>query len=218
MVSPQRETFVDKIVEIIELRISTGELKPNSILSETKIAKEFKVSRGPAREAFFRLEEMGLVVKKHNGRVVKEFSIDEFKENHQLKMIVEAYCCMQGALRASKKEINSIQKILNRTEFLLSSENDKDRLNLTSVFHELMVSCSRNKLLIEIYKKQTKKVGWPRYLSLVKPKLQDGYKQHLEIFAAFAKKDGELVRKLVERHQSIAGEIILKSLKVRAKR
>ena len=74
----QRETFVDKIVEIIENRILSGALQPKGRLSETMLAKEFRVSRGPAREALLRLEEMGLVQKSHAGREVKGSALTNF--------------------------------------------------------------------------------------------------------------------------------------------
>ncbi|NIS61920.1 MAG: GntR family transcriptional regulator, partial [Proteobacteria bacterium] len=68
-----RETLVDRIVDILEGRILTGELKPTAKLSEARVAKEFGVSRVPAREALQRLQEMNLVRKTRLGREVAKF-------------------------------------------------------------------------------------------------------------------------------------------------
>ena len=211
----QRETFVDKIVEITENRISSGEIKAGAMLSETALAKDFNVSRGPAREALLRLEEMGLVLKTHIGREVKGFNVDEFRQNFELKMIVESFCSMQGAFNATERDISIIQGFLDKSKTYLSPNNEKKRLLTNSKFHESLVNCSQNDLLVEIYKTQVKKVAWARFFasnffaSLKYPRAKEGYKEHLEIFDAFVKKDGERVRKLSENHQKKVMKLML---------
>lgn len=213
----ERKTFVDKIVEIVEDRISSGIIAPQSIISETTLAKEFGVSRGPAREALLRLGEMGLVVKRHNGREVKGLNIDEFRENYELRTIIEAYCSMQGAFKAKGREIAKIEEILNEIKSHLISEKRKERSFLNLKFHESLVLCSQNKLLIEAYKAQAKKVNWPKFFSLLKgPRPEAGYKEHMEIFDAFVKKDGEKVRRLVEKHRMSVLEIMLENFSRRS--
>lgn len=211
--SLHRETFADKIVEIMQNRISSGELKAGSVLSEMTLAKEFNVSRSPAREALLRLEEMDLIIKKHNRREIKGFNVDDFRQNFELKMIVEAFCCMQGAFNATKRDTSKIQGILDRIRTNLSTNKEKERLILNRKFHESLVNCSRNKLLVETYRKQLKKVFWPRFFtSLKNPRAEKGYREHLEIFNAFVKKDGKRVRTLTENHQRAIMEIMLESL------
>ena len=206
----QRETFADKIVEIIQNRILSGELKAGTILSETTLAKEFNVSRGPAREALLRIGEMDLVIKTHIGREVKGFNVDEFRQNFELKTVVEAFCCMQGAFNATEQDINKIQVILDRIITKLSPDKEKKRLLLNSEFHESLVACSQNNVLVEIFKTQVKKTFWPRFFtSFEYPRAEKGYKEHLEIFDAFVKKDGERVRILTENHKNKIMEIML---------
>ncbi|MEW6671948.1 MAG: GntR family transcriptional regulator [Thermodesulfobacteriota bacterium] len=211
----QRETFVDKIVEIIENRILSGELQPKDKLSETTLAKEFHVSRGPAREALLRLEEMDLVQKSHAGRVVRGFSIEEFRENYELKLIIEAYCCMQGALKATTRDISKIQNLLDEIAKILHPKHTTRRKKLNNQFHDALVTCSNNKKLTEIYRLQTKKVYWGRFFTYDEPQRPEkSYKDHLEIFSAFVKKDGEKVRHLVEIHRREVMDIVSSKLQV----
>lgn len=213
----KKETYVDKIIEIIEYRITSGELKPDEKISETALAKEFNVSRGPAREALLRLEDMDLVLKTYTGRVIKGFSIDEFRENYELKTIVEAYCCMQGAYKATERDIFNIREILDKIRPLVISEKHKNRLLLTSKFHESLVLCSQNKKLVEIYRAQTKQFNWSKCFSTIKfPRAKEAHEDHLKIFEAFANKDGERVRKLTEVHQNGVLEIMLENLRKRS--
>jgi len=212
----KKETYVDKILEIIEYRITSGELKPNDRISETLLAKEFNVSRGPAREALLRLEEMGLVIKSHTGRVVKSFSIDEFRENYELKIIVEAFCCMQGALKATEKEISAIRDVLEKIKPLIISGEYKKRMILNNKFHESLVLCSQNKTLVETYRTQIKNFGWPKHFPTLKyPRPEAAYEAHLIIFEAFSKRDAERVRRLTEEHQNEVLQIMLANLKKR---
>jgi DNA-binding GntR family transcriptional regulator len=121
---------------------------------------------------------------------------------------------MEGAYKASDQEILNIKKILEKTRILLSSENHKDRLILNSRFHDCLVQCSRNNKLIEIYKAQTKKFGWPKFFPSIKlPRAQKSYKDHVKIFEAFAGGDGKMVRELAEEHQKSALEIMLANLR-----
>ena len=206
----QRETLTDKIVEVIENRISSGELVVNTLLSEKMIADEFGVSRGPARESLLRLEEMDLVKKTPAGRFVKQFSIEEFRENHELKMVVEAYCCRQGSLNATKSEITKIQKLLDTIGEILNSDQRKLIQQLNIQFHESLVLCSRNKKLIDVYRAQTKKVSWAIYFPSVHYHgTQRGYNDHKKIFDAFVKKDANKVRTLTEKHQKDMLKVLL---------
>ena len=73
----QRETLVDRLVELLQESILKGKIKPKTRLSESGVAKIYGVSRVPAREALQRIEERGLVRKNHLGREVIEFSREE---------------------------------------------------------------------------------------------------------------------------------------------
>lgn len=108
-----RETLVDRIIDILEERILTGELSPRTKLSELGVANEFGVSKVPAREALQRLEEMNQVRKTHVARGVAEFSLEEFREINELKNVVEAFGAMKGALNANDQDLTKIQSVID---------------------------------------------------------------------------------------------------------
>lgn len=211
-----RETYVDKIVDIIEDQILSGKLAPNTRLSEVQLAKEFDVSRGPAREALNRLEDMGLIEKGHQGRRVKAFNLTEYRENYELRIIVEAYCAMQASFRASKQDHKKLKSIIDEMKKSLSLEKQTKprskaklrKLNLQ--FHDFLVACSQNETLIEIYQLAVKKVRWANNFILNMPEhSQYDYKEHSDIFDAFVKREGETVRMLMEKHAKGVLEMVL---------
>ena len=74
LLTARRETLVDRLVQLLQEAICSGKLSPEMAISEAGIAKEFGVSRVPAREALQRLEEMNLVRKTYRGREIMKFS------------------------------------------------------------------------------------------------------------------------------------------------
>jgi DNA-binding GntR family transcriptional regulator len=213
-----RETLVDRIVDLLENRILTGELLPGTKLSELGVANDFGVSRAPAREALQRLQEMNLVQKTHNGREVAQFSPKKFREIYELKNVVEAYGAMKGALAAKGQDLNKIQSIIDKMKHCTNSENVEELRRLNVQFHDLLVYCSGNREVIDTYALLAKQVRWAA-LSLTLPQRPvQSTKEHLTIFEAFRQRDANGVRILLEGHTNASMERILSQLKQKEKK
>jgi len=209
--SIQRETYVDKMVEILEDQILSGQLAPRTKLSEVQLAKQFEVSRGPAREALHRLEDMGLVERDLQGRHVKAFNVKEYRENYELRIIIEAYCAMQASAVASEHDHDRLRLIVDEMKKSLSPKNQAKLRKLNLQFHDAIVACSQNETLIAIYQLAVKKVRWANNFVFNLPDhSQYDYKEHREIFTAFVSRDGEKVRMLMEKHSKGILEMVLK--------
>lgn len=208
-----RETLVDRIVEILEDRILTGELEPKTRLSEINVANEFRVSRAPAREALQRLEDMNLVRKTHFGREVVKFSYEEFRDTYELKNVVEAFGAMKGALKATNWDLRKIQSVMKDMKKYLDSGKFEKLRYLNYQFHDLMVTCSGNEKLITTYLSVVKQVRWATSLSLLLPgRPQNAYEEHQAIFKQFKQGEAEKVRSLLETHSNNNMERVLSQL------
>jgi DNA-binding GntR family transcriptional regulator len=211
-----RETLVDRLVHLLQESILSGDLKPKTKLSEAQVAKEFGVSRAPAREALQRLEEMNLIRKNHLGREVAEFSPDEFQQIYELKNVVEAFGAMQGALKAKEEEMTKIQSVLRRMEQCVASGDLTHLRYLNYEFHDLLVSCCENKKLIETYQSLVKQIRWATSLSLELPaRPEESFREHREVFEAFQRQDAESVRVLLEAHSHANMNRILSQMEVK---
>ena len=210
-----RETLVDKIVDIIENEILNGKLKPGAKLSEAGVAKEFNVSRAPAREALLRLEDVNLLRKNHLGREVTEFSLEEFREIYEIKNVIEAYAAKQAVDNATERDFKKLKSILNEMYNYLSPPNYKKLIKLNNEFHDHIVHCSPNRKLIGLYDIRVKQVRWTSVNYKTRPQLS--VKEHKEIFEAFIKKDGNKVRTLVESHTMGSMERIITEMKSKKK-
>src|SRR5215468_1601986 len=77
--------------EEIEKLILSGELPAGSRIGEAEMALRLGVSRGPIREAFRGLEEVGLVrFEKNRGVFVREIDIAEAEQNYVVRGALEA--------------------------------------------------------------------------------------------------------------------------------
>ncbi|WP_409271637.1 GntR family transcriptional regulator [Neobacillus sp. SCS-31] len=77
----QRSSLPDEIAQHILGKIFTGELELGTRLIEANIAKELNVSNIPVREAFYILQNTGIVERlPRRGVRVKEFSEEEINE------------------------------------------------------------------------------------------------------------------------------------------
>ena len=71
-------TLRENIADIIRKRIIYQELEPGQKIVEQDLAKEFKTSRAPIREALRQLENEGLIEYVRNaGCSVKEITLEE---------------------------------------------------------------------------------------------------------------------------------------------
>ncbi len=192
----------------------TGELKPTAKLSEARVAKEFGVSRVPAREALQRLQEMNLVRKTRLGREVAKFRLEEFREIHELKNVIGAFGAMKGALTATDQDMKKLQSVIDKMRGCVNSGDLRQLRSFNFQFHDLLVYCSRNQKVIETYILLAKQVRWAAALSLGLPDSPvRSTQEHVSIFEAFKQRDAKKVRTLMEKHTDDSMERILSQLR-----
>lgn len=101
-----RQTLADQVFDRVVDAIVVGDIKAGSPISENEIALRFNVSRGPAREAIFRLEAKGLVTRvAHFGARVVDLSLDDLRGLFELRESLEGMACRLAAERISDAEL-----------------------------------------------------------------------------------------------------------------
>jgi DNA-binding GntR family transcriptional regulator len=110
-----RRVLTDDVVDAIRGAILAGKIKPGSRLIEEDLAASLKVSRGPVRQAIFRLQQEGLVVHEpHRGATVGQISEEDVFEIYSLRLALERLAIEQAIRKAGPKELAEIEAVLKR--------------------------------------------------------------------------------------------------------
>ena len=110
-----RRVLTDHVVDSIRDAILSGKIRPGARLIEEDLAASLQVSRGPVRQAIFRLQQEGLVIHEpHRGATVGEVSEDDVAEIYSLRLALERLAIEQASRKATAKELAEIEAVLER--------------------------------------------------------------------------------------------------------
>ena len=113
------KTLRERIVDIIRKRIINRELQPGQKIVEQELAKEFKTSRAPIREALRELENEGLVEYVRNaGCSVKEITFEESFEIYLMRANYEIMAVRLLGGKIPEETLQEMEKILERMKNL----------------------------------------------------------------------------------------------------
>src|SRR5438552_3804776 len=129
----------------------TGVLAPGERLSESRLARLMKISRGPLREAIFQLEREGLVIHESNrGAHVMPVSAADVREIFQLRAALESCAAADLARILTKAQADKLQMM---AESLGGLALMPDALNARDLgFHEAVCVDAGNARLLRMWR------------------------------------------------------------------
>jgi len=139
----------------IRNNILDGALQPAQPLSESEIAKQLGVSRGPVREALQRLVQEGLLVRIPNrGVFVTDITSEDIAEIYEARQTLEARC---GAKVLSAdgdvldRTVGELQAIVDEIGPAERSGRWREVVELDLRFHSFLVAASGNSRIQRAY-------------------------------------------------------------------
>lgn len=124
-----RRTSADEVFDQLQPDIVSLRLLPGTKLSESEIAKQSNVSRQPVREAFIRLNALGLLtVRPQKATLVRKISIQEILNARFIRTAVEV------VRKACLKSTDSNYEVF---EANLLAQTKAAKGNDTDAFHAL---------------------------------------------------------------------------------
>lgn len=138
----------DRVYQLLKLQILSGERGPGALLGQEAIAREFKTSRTPTREAVLRLTAEGLV-KSRSGRSARvgDFSAENELALSQARALIEGYA-VRRACRFMPAEV--IQRLRSQVRAALgggSSTSSKELVDADQAVHLAIAEWSNNPIL-----------------------------------------------------------------------
>lgn len=187
-------TISEDISRYLAEDIISGVLKPGLKLEEHAIAKQFKVSRTPVREAFRQLAATGLIESRpHRGVIVVELELHQLNDLFEALSEIEAMCARLSAQRMKLVERKHLENLHLREASVLEAEDDLVYFDYNGQLHAAIHKGAHNHTLAEIaqdlrrrlspFRRSTffKEGNWPYHSSM----------EHDELVAAILASDQE---------------------------
>lgn len=135
----------EQVAEKIRTAIITGEYEPGCNLSEFSLAKYFKVSRTPVREALKQLERERLVeIIPRVGTCVTKPTEKEITELFAIKEVLEGLAASQLAENKNEKTIEKLEKNVFEMEEAITSNNNDLYVKANQEFHNNIIQGAMN--------------------------------------------------------------------------
>ena len=187
----------------LERLILSGELPPGVKLGEEDVALRLSVSRGPVREAFRALDQIGLVrIEKNRGVSVRTISVAEADEIYELRAGLDELIGRLAASRITRDQILGLRSLIKGMEQAAAARDVDAYTPLNFEFHDLLASITGNRTLVATYRRLVKELHLFRRetLALGRDSFPISVREHRQIVDALARGDGDEAGRLLYAH------------------
>jgi phosphonate utilization transcriptional regulator len=153
----------------LERMILAGELPAGAKLTEVALAGRLGVSRGPVREAFRALEEMGLVrVEKNRGVFVRRVSVEEADQIYEVRAILDEWIGRRVAQLATPEQVRALRAHVERMDKAAGRHDVDGYYHLNLEFHDRLVALCGNPKLVATYRRLVNELSLFRHQALAR--------------------------------------------------
>lgn len=189
---------VTEIVDWVARGIIEGRLLPGDDLNSVDLAKRFKVSRTPVREALFVLSREGLVdwSPRHRPRV-SAVELKDVREIYQLRAILYAQVSSAIVEHASDADIQALWDAHRRLAEVAARDDVDGYFWANVAFRDEELRVCGNGIFKEVLDSMRMRINRLRRLSTSLPgRLQRSCADHQRLCEAYAERDGVLAAAL----------------------
>ena len=204
-------------------KVLAGQLQPDVLYSETRMAAELKISRTPMKDALVRLSQEKLIdILPSKGFRLHQMSDEDILQTYQARTAVEGFCAMQLALNrgtpAGQAAIRNMEHILSSMDGFLTRENAGEDLMAALLeydlrFHQALVDFSGNDELRQLFNSYHYRLYFFALEAFrVEGRLQQAREEHQDILNAVLDPDdpvGIRAYLAVMRHMEATRDIML---------
>lgn len=164
-----RRTSVDLVFDHLYNEIASLNLRPGDKISEAEIAAQFNISRQPVRDAFSRLDNLGLLlIRPQRATEVKRFSWREITKSRFIRSSIEAEVLRRAAAQCDDLGAAQLDASLLLQKAVVKAGNYEKFTQLDYEFHQTICNIAGVDFAFEVIKQEKAKVDRLCTLSLVK--------------------------------------------------
>ncbi|MDA7416116.1 phosphonate utilization associated transcriptional regulator [Xenophilus arseniciresistens] len=185
----------------IEQMILDGRLQPGAKLTESTLAEQLGVSRGPVRECFRLLEEAGLVrTEKNRGVFVRDLPIDEALEIFEVRAVMDLYVGRKVAQTAGSADVRELRQCVDAMDQAAREVDPQAYHRLNLQFHDRLLLLAGNAKLTATYRKLVKELSLLRRQNLSAASMLAFAREHRQIVKAIASGDADAAGQAMYTH------------------
>src|SRR5690348_350922 len=205
-----RQSLASAVAEKLRLMIIRGDVQEGEQLRQDAIARDFRVSRIPVREALRQLEAEGLIkIVAHRGAVVSALSPAEIEELFDIRALLECEVLKLSIPRLTDVDFQKADAVLQTYEKALSKEDVAKWGHLNWQFHSILYSRANRPHFMSIIKMVNN--NGDRYTRLqlyLTQALERPKQEHRELLELWRKRDIPGATELLQRHIHNAGRML----------
>src|ERR1700736_573450 len=195
---------VQRVEQAVAEWILKGELTAGQKITEQEVAARLGVGRGPVREGFRALEDLGLLqIEQNRGAFVRKIDLDEAVEIHDVYSALEELAARSAARRLSGTQIAELQSLVESMDAAAEAEDLDQYYSLNLSFHQCLVEGSGNQRLLSIYNRLLNELHLFRRFGLMqRGEMQLSNREHHQILDKIAAGDPEGAAVAMRSHTS----------------
>jgi DNA-binding GntR family transcriptional regulator len=194
--------------------ITTGSLRPNQRLVETKLAHELGMSRTPVREALKELLIKGYVSRLENGGlIVIDQSPSQIRNLFEVREALETAGITLACQRISEANLDRAQAYHLEYIEAVNKRLIDESIRINALFHDALISGCNNEQLLSILRTIRDHYLDRRVLMRFNSRhWQSIFRQHEKMLKAVRERNAPLARKTVHEHLVIFNRVALELL------
>lgn len=210
----ERNPLAEQMLAVLRDLIVSGKLKQNMKISESGLARQFQVSRGPIREAMKQLVAEGLVREEPwRGSFVVELTREDLAEILDLRAALEQHAVV-SVIRAHRAQ--AAKELQEHVDQMHTAALEGDSIGLARLdldFHEAICRWSGNKRLHRTFIREGALLGTLMRVELERdslyPSLNGLVLEHEAIMTAIASGKLSAARRLLSEHHRDSHSMLL---------
>ena len=198
-----RGTLSERLYQALKHEIIRGVHPPGEALAEKTLAKRYKSSRTPVREAAVRLQQENLLrIVPNRGYFATSMTINWLNEIYEFRAAIEGACAELAARKASDEKLLDELMRLAQTGYETNDRPSYEKfIEADTAFHTGLARLTRNPMLVRAVSDMRCHMERVMYLAI-----DIGYygeapvKEHTEIVDAIRRHDADMARRLMYEH------------------
>ena len=202
----------DRVYRAMKHDIVTGVFQSGEALSENILAKRYRASRTPVREAAVRLQQEHLLrIVPNRGYFVRHMTINELVELYEFRAALEGACAELAAKKGADEAALEELWRLGHIHFERDDRASYERfIEADTAFHIGLAQLTRNQLLLQAVRDVRCQMERIMYAAIdIHYYGESPANEHAGIMNAIREHDGERARKLMEEHIFISKDKVL---------